>query len=250
MRLGVREVARLFDVPERTVYRWIREDELPAHEVEGESRFHRAEVLEWATARDITPSPELFEAEAISAETSVVAALERGGVHTVSAPDRAAVLAAVVARLPIADADRPAVAEVMAARPDLGKSGLGDGLAIPHVRHPIVLDVTLPSITLCLLDRPVTCGPNIAAVQSVFTLVTPTVRTHLTLLSRLAFAVHEASVKEALATRAAPAILNALRALEVRLAAGTQPGVPRPPSPSPGSSIPAPAPSPSSTGVA
>ena len=77
MRLGVREVAHLFDVTERTVYRWVREDALPAHEVEGQSRFHRAEVLEWATARDITPSPEIFDAEATSPETSIAAALRR-----------------------------------------------------------------------------------------------------------------------------------------------------------------------------
>ncbi|MFO0745165.1 MAG: PTS sugar transporter subunit IIA [Myxococcota bacterium] len=221
MRLGVREVARLFDVPERTVYRWIREDELPAHEVEGQSRFHRADLLEWATARDITPSPELFEADAISPETSIAAALERGGIHPeLTAGDRDEVLTAIVARLPISPADRIVVGEVLSARPDLGKSGLGEGIAIPHVRNPIVLDVALPSITLCMLAQRVDCGPQVSgmptAVHTVFTLVTPSVRTHLTMLSRLAFTVHEPSVRQALLSKDPATILAAVRELEAR----------------------------------
>lgn len=215
MRLSVREVAGLFDVTERTVYRWISEEALPAYEVEGQSRFQRAEVLEWATARDITPAPELFETEATSAETSVAAALERGGIHIgLAAPTREAALAAIVKRLPIADAERAIVAEVLRARPDLGRTGLVAGIAIPHVRHPIILDVSAPSLTLCTLSEPLDVGADSAPVHTIFTLVTPTVHTHLVMLSRLAFTVHDPAVREVLATRDPAAILSAVRALE------------------------------------
>lgn len=215
MRLSVREVAKLFDVTERTVYRWIAEDELPAYEVEGQSRFQRAEVLEWATARDITPAPELFETEATSPETSIAASLERGGIHAgIEAGTREAALGAIVARLPIEEAERAIVGEVLRARPDLGRTGLVEGIAIPHVRHPIILDVTAPSLTLCLLSAPLNAGSRSAAVHTIFTLITPTVHTHLVMLSRLAFTVHDPHVREALATRDPAIILQAIRALE------------------------------------
>jgi PTS system nitrogen regulatory IIA component len=215
MRLSVREVARLFEVSERTVYRWIAEDELPAYEVEGQSRFQRAEVLEWATARDLTPAPELFENEATAPGTSVAAALERGGIHAgVEASTREAALSAIIGHLPVGASDRELVGEVLRARPDLGKTGLVEGIAIPHVRHPIILDVPASSATLCFLSAPLTLGPDATPVHTVFTLVTPTVHTHLVILSRLAFTVHDPKVREALQTHDAETILGAVRTLE------------------------------------
>jgi len=221
MRLNVREVARLFGVTEQTVYRWTREDELPAHEIEGQSRFHRADVLEWATARDITPPPEFFADEATSQDTSIAAALERGGIYLdVPAANREDAIAAIVTHLPISRADQQLVEEVLRARPDLGKTALGAGIAIPHVRYPIVLDVAQASVTICFLERPVTGLADATPVQTVFTLVTPLVATHLVMLSRLAFAVHEPIVRAALALRDPATIIAVVHALETRVGLG------------------------------
>lgn len=215
MRLDVRELARLFEVNERTVHRWIAEDGLPAYHVEGESRFHRAEVLEWAIARDITLSPSIFEGEALSPETSIVHALERGGIHLgISTETREAVFAAMVDRLPIEPIDRGPLLEVLSARPDFGRTGLAMGVAVPHVRHPIVLEVSHPVITLSILDRSL---PNRAgdddgpSINAIFTLVTPSLHAHLVVHSRLAYAVHMVEVRRALAELAPTAILQALR---------------------------------------
>ena len=41
---------------------------------------------------------------------------------------------------------------------NLRYTGVGDGIAIPHVRNPIVLHVNKPLITLCFLDTPVDFG--------------------------------------------------------------------------------------------
>ncbi len=215
MRLGVREVAHLFEVTERTVYRWVREEALPAHEVEGQSRFHRAEVLEWATARDITPSPEIFDAEATSPETSIAAALRRGGIHRLAPNDHEEALGGLVAHLPISDVDRTAVHEVLGARAGLGKTGAGDGIAIPHVRHPIVLDVADAIVTLCFLEHALVFPSEPAPVRTVFVLVTPSVHAHLTMLSRLAFAVREPHVRAVLERRGTDAeVLAALELVE------------------------------------
>jgi len=219
MRLGVREVARLFEVSERTVYRWVREDELPAHEVEGQSRFHRAEVLEWATGRDLTPSPELFDGEAATPETAIGPALARGGVHHgVPAGDRAEALRAIVQRLPIAaPTDRADLEAVLLARPGLGKvGGFGEGVGIPHVRHPIVLDVPLPTLTLCFLDRRVDFGAlDGQPIGAAFVQIAPTARAHLAMLSRLAFVLHDARVRAALEARApADDVARAIAACE------------------------------------
>ena len=60
MMLAVRDAAALLNVSERTIYRWVDQGVLPAHRVNEQYRFHRAELLEWATARRVNVSPEIF----------------------------------------------------------------------------------------------------------------------------------------------------------------------------------------------
>ena len=241
MRLGIPELARLFEVSERTVYRWIAEDHLPTHEVEGDHRFHRAEVLEWATARDLTPAPEFFETFGASTpgstESSLADAVASGGVHAIAAPRSTSdpapelrpsgadpALAALLGTLPLSERERSELGAVLAARPNLGLSDHGDGLALPHVRHPIIADIPHPVLAVCFLAHPAAFPGTLPAdlargpapeLHTLFLLVTPTVHAHLVLLSRLVHATHVPAVRAALARRASrDELVAALRALE------------------------------------
>ena len=159
MKLTVRDAAKLLQTSEAAVHRWIREKSIPFHRVNDSYRFHRAELLEWATSRGIRVSSREFQAE--EAENGapmprLADALEVGGVHyRVPGTDRASVLRAVVERMPIDPADRDLLCDFLLAREALGSTGVGEGIAIPHVRNPIVLNVDRPSVTLCFLEAPV-----------------------------------------------------------------------------------------------
>lgn len=60
MQLTVRDVAQLFKVSERQVYKWIAREGLPAYRVHEQYRCNRAELLDWATARQLNISSQLF----------------------------------------------------------------------------------------------------------------------------------------------------------------------------------------------
>ncbi|HTP59702.1 MAG TPA: helix-turn-helix domain-containing protein, partial [Spirochaetia bacterium] len=60
MQIDVKEAARLLGVSEKTVYRWVKQGDLPAYRVNDLYRFNRAELLEWATAKRVGVSPEIF----------------------------------------------------------------------------------------------------------------------------------------------------------------------------------------------
>ena len=76
------------------------------------------------------------------------------------------------------------------ARETLASTGVGDGIAIPHVRNPVVLQVPVPMVTLCFLRTPVDFSAvDEKPVFALFSLVTPTIRAHLSLLSQLAFSL-------------------------------------------------------------
>ena len=201
MQLVVKDVCRLFDVPEKTVYRWISRREIPAWRVNGEYRFSRDELIEWATERKLDVS-KLLAARPGGDEAlpSIADALRRGGVHHgVSGTHPRAVLEALVQRLKLPEGtDRAHLLELLLAREAVGTTGVGEGIAVPHVRSPVVLDVDGPSIALGLLETPVEFGAvDGRPVEAVFLLVTPSARVHLHVLSRLARLLKDSTFREA-----------------------------------------------------
>ncbi|MCX5682867.1 MAG: PTS sugar transporter subunit IIA, partial [Planctomycetota bacterium] len=196
MQLGVKEVAELLNVSEKTVYRWLKQGKLPAYRVNEQYRFNRAELLEWATSEKLQVSPSLFTDPEGSGQPlpALGEALRAGGVvYRVGGADKTAVLRSVVELMPLPEeVDREFLIQVLLARESLGSTGIGDGIAIPHVRNPIVMHITRPMVTLCFLERPVDFGAlDGKPVHTLFTLVSPTIRAHLHLLSRLSFAMRE-----------------------------------------------------------
>ena len=196
MQLTARDVAQLLAVSEKTVYRWVAQRKLPAYRVNEQLRFNRAELLEWASVNKARVSPELFaEPEsAAAAPPSLDQALRDGGIHyRVGGDDMRGVLRSIVElmRLP-EEVDRAFLLDVLVAREALQSTGIGDGIAIPHPRSPIVMHISRPSVTLCFLERPVDFGAlDGQPVRALFTLVSPTARAHLQLLSRVAHALRD-----------------------------------------------------------
>jgi PTS system nitrogen regulatory IIA component len=231
MQLTVRDAARLLTVSEKTIYRWIKQGKLPAYQINDQFRFNRAELLEWATAKRINVSPEIFaEADGgAQAIPTLAAALQNGGIHyRVGGADKASVLAGVVDLMHLPEeVDRKFLLNVLLTRESLGSTGIGDGIAIPHVRNPIVLHITRPMVTLCFLETPIDFAAlDGKPVDTLFTLVSPTIRAHLGLLSKLAFALRDDRFKAAVAQHGSrQELLEAAAGVEEKLAVAETPAV-------------------------
>ncbi len=207
MQLSIRDLTRLLDVTEATVTRWVKQRGLPAQQVGGQYRVNRAELLEWATANRVRVSLELFDNLEADVESvpSLSEALEAGGVHY-GLPDtnKDRALRALVQILPLPDGvDRELLLRLFLAREASASTAVGDGIAIPHVRNPIVLHVTRPAVTLVFLERPVDFGAlDGRPVHVLFSIISPTNRGHLQLLSRLSFALHDGKLRDAVIRQA------------------------------------------------
>lgn len=206
MKLNIHETARVLSVSEETLYRWVRAGKVPFSEIRQQLRFNRAELLQWATEQGLPIAVDLFPATGADGRApSLATAIEFGGVHHKLPGDgRDAVLRAVVDVMRLPDGvDREALYQAMRAREDLGSTGIGDGIAIPHAHRPVVLDVPAASIALCFLAHPVDFGAiDGRRVTTVFSFVTPTSRAHLQLLSRLSAALADPGFREAVDKRA------------------------------------------------
>src|SRR5262249_37290776 len=85
---------------------------------------------------------------------------------------------------------------VLLAREAIAPTAVGDGIAIPHVRRPLVLNVRRPMLALCFLERPIDYGAlDGQPVGALFTIISPTTRAHLHLMSKLSFVLRDSGVR-------------------------------------------------------
>jgi PTS system nitrogen regulatory IIA component len=215
MELDIKAAAALMGVPENSIYRWIREQGLPSHVVNDQHRFNRVELLEWATAQGIRVPTTMF-APTAAHTTGLAAALLAGGIHyQVPAADKPSALAAAISLIPVPEElDRDLLLNIILARESLGSTGLGDGIAIPHVRNPIVMQIPHPLVSLCFLATPVAFDAvDGLPVHTLFTMICPAIKSHLNLLSRLAFALRHPEFAAVIRERAPPAAILAAAGL-------------------------------------
>lgn len=219
MKLTVSEAASLLGSAEERVYDWIEEGELPAQKIRGQLRINRTDLLEWATEHNITVAPRAFRHE--RGTPSLADALRAGGVHhRIEGSDLVTILRNIVAVLPLADdADRDMLLHVLLARHSLGVTPVGGGIAIPHVRTPIILAPTDAVLALSFLTSALDLhAPDNQPIDTFFFLVCPTIHVHLAMLAKLAFGLKDEAFRAAVRGRASAAeIVRIAVALEETL---------------------------------
>ena len=220
--LYVRDLCKLFEVPEKTVLRWIREEQLPAYRFAEQFCFNRSDIATWATARGRS-LPESFWKETERSPFRLGDALRNGGVHhDLGSDDRRATMRAVVDSMPLpSDTDRDVLVDHLHAHEVMVATHDHDGIAIPNPKTPIALHVDSPLVSLCFLTQPLCFGgEGSQPVHTVFSVVAPTARVHLGMISRIAHCLHDPAVRRAIRARASrDEILSAIDAVEGRMEA-------------------------------
>lgn len=198
MNLSVRDAAKLLQVSEKSIYRWIKQELIPAYRFQGQHRFNRAELLEWATSRRMGIAPEAFTEPESAAQPlpTLTESLENGGIiYRLHGTTRNEVLENLVSELRLSeDVDRNYLLKVLIAREELSSTGIGDGIALPHPRQPMLTHVHQPMVTLAFLEKPVEFNSlDGQPVNILFSIISPTLRAHLYLLSMLSFACRKSN---------------------------------------------------------
>jgi nitrogen PTS system EIIA component len=226
MHLTVEDVAALLRIPTKQVYRWIDEGELDCNWYHDQPRFNRSEVLEWAMERRIPVAVERLLDERDEAHApSLAASLTAGGIHrAIGGKNREEVLRQVVAVTQVPEIEKDTLVEVLMAREATGSTGIGEGIAIPHVRQPIVMGGGSEMVSLCFLSEPVDFfAIDGSPVHTVFFIISTTVRGHLHVLARLSSALSDSGFRSAILHRESDEnILREAARVELALASPSQ----------------------------
>jgi PTS system nitrogen regulatory IIA component len=222
MQLTLREAASYLNVSEATVRRWISTRGLPAHRVQERLHCNAIELWEWALESGVPVSRSLFDRARRTGEEERVpplsVLLERGGCfRDVAKTSKPELLREIVQVLPLpADVDREFLITVLEAREAMGSTGIGDGIAIPHVRNPILLHVEEPFVSLFLLRHAIDFDAvDRQPVHALFVVVSSNIPLHLRILAQLGFVLRDEALRKLLRARAAmSSILERVRFLE------------------------------------
>jgi PTS system nitrogen regulatory IIA component len=207
MQLTFRDVEKAFEIEEKTLYQWLNARGMPAVKANDQYYFNSVEILEWALKNRVrlTTGALRLCAKARHGQDVITPALKQGGVYFGLKGDlREEILGKVIDLLPLPDHIQKApLKEMLLSREQAGTTGIGNGIAIPHVKHPVVLAGMGPVVGLFFLEKPVDFasrdGEN---VHTLFVILSSSFKGHLSLLSRLAFCLQDEGVKSVLKRRA------------------------------------------------
>ncbi len=241
MQLTFREVENAFEVEEKILYQWLNARGMPAVKANDQYYFNSVEVLEWALknkipltagalklcekqrsaqgsvakVRNFGRQEEFLDGKSFNVPSKIritqqtppdifTPALMRGGVYFgIAGSHREDVLGKALDLLPLpAHIQRASLKAMLLSREQAGTTGIGNGIAIPHVKHPVILAGLEPVVGLFFLENQIDFAAfDGEGVHTLFVILSGSFKGHLSLLSRLAFCLQDENVKAALSRR-------------------------------------------------
>jgi PTS system nitrogen regulatory IIA component len=222
MKLTIEQVAYALALPRQKIERWMRQGRIPLNRWGDACIFDRQTLERWAQEHHLRFCIESGPPEACGQPPaeSLLAALEQGGIHyDIEGQEGDHIIRAAVERLTvIAPEIKPKLVAKLVERENLTSTGLGNGIAVPHPREPESLSITSASLSACYLKAAVDFKAlDGKPVSLLFVLLSPSVRTHLQLLSRLSYCLRNKTFVAFLHSRPEPDKLrDRFAAMEVK----------------------------------
>ena len=138
--LTIEEVAKYLRVSDRTVYDWAQKGEIPAGKIGTVWRFKKSEVENWVNARLSSDSSK--QAEMQIQVRNILSPDRVVFINQTSKHDALVALADVLGTAPQVKNSSELTQEILK-REELMSTGVGRGIAIPHVRLSSVTDLVM-----------------------------------------------------------------------------------------------------------
>ena len=189
--LIVSDVVQLLHVPEATIYRWIRQGDIPCIIRRGKYYFNQSTLVSWAESKHIhleehkrnsCNSKEQFS------QSRMIDALKAGNIfHAVPSSSIESLFQEVSVRMDLPQPIGESLAELLLQREHLSSTGIGKGIAIPHCKTPLGKQIKQSKVGTFFLENSLDFRSlDGLPVFVVFVLLSIDSFHHLQLLSQLA----------------------------------------------------------------
>ena len=214
--LLVSDVVQLLHVPEATIYRWIRQGDIPCVIRNGKYYFKQSTLFSWAESKHIHLHEHFLDRQRNKKEVKpskfqLIEALKTGKVfHDVSSSSIEILFQEVSSRMDLPQSVKVCLTEQLLQRENISSTGIGKGFAIPHPKTPLGQQINQSVVGTFYLHSPLDFNAlDGLPVTVVFVLLSTDSVRHLQLLSQLVRLLGDSSVNE---------ILNRSPSLEILVA--------------------------------
>lgn len=196
MKLSLHQVARALDSPLETIERWVRQGRIPIKRSGEEYLFEAVVLQKWAARHKLPfalPQKKDKHFPANLTET-LLESMRLGGIHhDIEGHDAQSALASAAAKVPgLSPKVQTELHRRLIERETLASTGIGKGIAIPHPRTPLNQPIAYSQITTCFLKNTIDFNAvDDKPVFIFFILLSPSVKNHLHLISRLSFCLRD-----------------------------------------------------------
>lgn len=190
MDLKIKDVSRLLNITEKTVLKWIKEKDMPFYKINHQYRFNKGELNEWILKNNIPISDNFLEISELKEKFFISNLVKKGKIfYNIEGKDVNDVIASAinVIDIPI-DISKNEVIQSLIEREEMMTTGIGEGIAIPHPRNPIITDIEHESISICMLKNEVDFKSiDDKLVHTLLIILSANPRRHLEILSKISF---------------------------------------------------------------
>ena len=190
--LLVSEVVQLLHVPEATIYRWIRQGDIPCIVRRGKYYFKQSTLFSWAESKHIHIHEHLLDRQKNKKEVKpskfqLIEALKTGNVfHDVPSASIEILFQEVSSRMDLPQPVKVSLTEQLLQREKISSTGIGNGFAIPHPKTPMGQQINQSIVGTFFLQSPLDFKAlDGLPVTAVFVLLSTDSFHHLQLLSQL-----------------------------------------------------------------
>jgi len=197
MDLSLDRLSQGLGLPPQKVERWISQGKIPVRQEGSSCSFNQSALERWAQAHHLTfslPDTNKKKIEPVLPLENLLPAMKRGGVYyDIEGQTIEEVLQyAVEGLIGLQDGSKKTLVKRLIEREELTSTGIGKGVAIPHPRVPLSDMGEKPLLYTCFLKDTINFNSvDDKPVSVLFILLSPSTKSHLHLLSRLAFCVRD-----------------------------------------------------------
>ena len=189
--LTVADVVQLLHVPEATIYRWVRQGDIPCIVRRRKHYFNQSTLVSWAESKHIHLEEHTRRNRKKNVPVShsrLTEALKAGNVYQAVPSDSLEELFQEVAlRMDLPQLIKESLAEQLMHREQLSSTGIGKGIAIPHPSITLGQQITQSMVGTFFLETPLDFkAPDGLPVFVIFVLLSADSFHHLQLLSQMA----------------------------------------------------------------
>ena len=157
MELKIKDLAKLLNISEKTIYRFIKDKKIPYYKIGHRYRFIKQEINEWVLNNKVNITGEIINLNKSVEPVNFCSLVKNGGIfYRVTGDKPSEIIKNTVNLISTPkDLDKNVIIYHLLQRERMMPTAVGRGIAIPHARSPIITDIENESVSICFLEHPV-----------------------------------------------------------------------------------------------